>query len=77
MNNQPHGDELCKNPADVHAFCKQPRNIRHQKDVRLKNDFMNDTGFHVDLELNNAECEDLIDLMKPEREPSAILVLAT
>ena len=38
MNNQPHGEEMCKNPVDVHAFCKQPENIRYQKEVRLKND---------------------------------------
>ena len=34
---------------------------------------MYDTGFHLDLESNNADCGDLIDLMKPEREPSTIL----
>ena len=34
---------------------------------------MSDAGFHLDLESNNADCGDLIDLMKPEREPSTIL----
>ena len=42
------------------------------KEVRLKNYFMHDAGFHLDLESNNADCGDLIDLMKPEREPSTI-----
>ena len=32
-------------------------------------------GFPVDLESNNADCGDLIDLMKTEREPSTILCL--
>ena len=73
MNNQPHGEKICKNPVYVHAFCKQPENIRHQKEVRLKNDFMYDASFHFDLESNNADCGDLIDPMKPEREPSTIL----
>ena len=73
MNNQPHGEELCKTPVDVHAFCKQLNNIQHQKKVRLKNHCMHDTGFHLNLESNNADCGDLIDLMKPEREPSTIL----
>ena len=72
MSYQPHGEELCKNPVDVHAFCKQPENIQHQKEVRMKNDFMHDTGFHLDLESNNADSGGLIDLMKPEREPSTI-----
>ena len=47
------------------------------EEVRLNNVFMYDAGFHLDLESNNADCGDLIDLMKPEREPSTILFLAT
>ena len=66
-----------QNPVDVHASCKQSENIQHQKEVRLKNDSVHDTGFHLDLESNNADCGDLIDLMKPEREPSTILFLET
>ena len=27
VNNQPHEERLCKNPVDVHVFCKQPENI--------------------------------------------------
>ena len=73
VNNQPHGEELCKKPVDVHALCKQPENIQHQKEVRLKNDFMHDTGFHFGMESNNADCGNLIDLMEPKREPSTIL----
>ena len=37
VNDQPHGEKMCKNPVDVHISCKQPENIRHQKAVRLKN----------------------------------------
>ena len=66
MNNRSHGEELCKNPVDVHVFCKQSENIRHQKDVSLKNDFMYDASFHLDLESNNVAYGDLIDQMKPE-----------
>ena len=72
VNNQPHGEELCKNPVVVHAFCTQPENIRLKKSQAEKR-FIYDTGFHLDLESNNADCGDLIDLMKPEREPSTIL----
>ena len=43
----------------------------------MKTNFTHDTGFHLDLESNNADSGDLIDLMEPEREPSTIPFLAT
>ena len=58
-------------------FVSKQKTSRHQKDVRLKNDFIYDAAFRLDLESNNADCGDLVDLMKPEslREggPSTIL----
>ena len=39
MNNQLHGEELCKNPVDVHAVCKQPKTFDIKKEVRLEKRF--------------------------------------